>query len=286
MSGSMDGKLCVVTGASSGIGLETARGLCAAGARVVMVGRNAEKTEAAAAEVRNGAPGSADVVLGDLASLRSTHDLGEAILDRYARIDVFISNAGVYRVRRQETVDGYEETFAVNHLAAFTLTNLLLDRLKESAPSRIVVVASDAHYGSTLDFDDLQSRRNYRSMRVYSRSKLSNVMFTYALARRLEGSGVTANSLHPGFVATSLGSGNRIPVKPFMWLFRLTGRAISVRSGAETPIYLATSPDVEGVHGKYFDNSREKMSSPPSYDEDAQERLWQVSEDLVKQRAG
>jgi NAD(P)-dependent dehydrogenase (short-subunit alcohol dehydrogenase family) len=282
----MDGKVCVVTGASSGIGLETARGLVAAGARVAMVGRNPEKTEAAAEDVRAGASGSADVVLGDLASLRGTRDLAEAILDRYARIDVFVSNAGVYRLRRQVTSDGFEEVFAVNHLAAFTLTNLLLDRLKESAPSRIVVVASDAHYGVTLDFDDLQSRRNYKSMRVYSRSKLANVMFTYALARRIERSGVTANCLHPGFVATNLGSGNRIPVKPFMALFRLTGRAIDVRSGADTPIYLASSPDVEDVHGKYFDSRREKMSSPPSYDESAQERLWDVSEELVKQTAG
>ncbi len=286
MGGPMGGKVCVVTGASSGIGLETARGLVGAGARVVMVGRNAEKTEAAAEDVRAGAPGSADVVLGDLASLRSTRELAEAILDRYARIDVLVSNAGVYRLRRQVTSDGYEETFAVNHLAAFTLTNLLVDRVKRSAPSRIVVVASDAHYGVTLNFDDLHCLRAYKSMRVYSRSKLANVMFTYALARRIEGSGVTANCLHPGFVATSLGSGNRIPVRPFMALFRLTGRAIDVRSGADTPIYLASSPEVEGVHGKYFDRRREKMSSPPSYDEDAQERLWEVSEKLVEQATG
>jgi NAD(P)-dependent dehydrogenase (short-subunit alcohol dehydrogenase family) len=192
----------------------------------------------------------------------------------------------VYRLRREVTMDGYEETFAVNHLAAFLLTNLLLERLKESAPSRIVVVASDAHYGPVLDFDDLQSERRYKSMKVYSRSKLANVMFSYALARRIEGTGVTVNCLHPGFVATNLGSGNRIPVKPFMALFRLTGRAIDVRAGADTPIFLASSPEVEGVSGKYFDRRREKMSSPPSYNEDAQEQLWRVSEELVGATTG
>ena len=171
--------------------------------------------------------------------------------------------------------------FGVNHLAAFLLTNLLMDRIKQSAPSRIVVVASGAHYAATLDFNDLQTERGFRSMRVYSRSKLANVMFTYALARRLSGTNVTANCLHPGFVASSLGSGNRIPVKPFMALFKLTGRAISVEKGADTPIYLASAPEVEGVSGKYFDDRREKMSSPPSYIEDDQERLWEISEKLV-----
>lgn len=277
----MEGKVCIVTGASSGIGLETARRLAAMGARVVMVGRNAAKTEAAAEEVRRDASGSADVVLGDFASLRAVQRVAEAILDRYAHIDVLISNAGVYRLRRQTSSDGYEEVFAVNHLAAFSITNLLRERLVESAPSRIVIVASDAHFGVALDFDDLQSERRYRAQTVYSRSKLANVMFGYGLARRLDGSGVTVNSLHPGFVATHLGSGNKIPVKPFMAFFRLTGRAIDVTAGAQTPIYLASSPDVEGVSGKYFDLKKEKMSSPPSYDEDAQERLWRASEELV-----
>jgi retinol dehydrogenase-14 len=277
----MEGKLVVVTGATAGIGKEAARGLAGMGARVVLVGRNPEKSHAVAEEIRATATGSVDVVLADFASLLSVRQLAETLADRYPRIDVLLSNAGVFRVRRAVTGDGFEETFAVNHLAPYLLTNLLVARLKESAPSRIVVVASAAHYGQTLDFDDLQSERSYKAMRTYGRSKLANVMFTYALARQLGGSGVTVNCLHPGFVATSLGSGNRIPVKPFMALFRLTGRAISVKQGADTPIYLASSAEVEGVHGKYFDVRREKMSSPQSYNTDEQDRLWDVSAKLA-----
>ncbi|MGH2784884.1 MAG: SDR family NAD(P)-dependent oxidoreductase, partial [Actinomycetota bacterium] len=197
------------------------------------------------------------------------------------RIDVLLSNAGVFRIRRSLSKDGIEEVFAVNHLAAFLFVNLLAGHMKSSAPSRIVVVASMAHYGQTLDFDDLQSERSFKAGRVYGRSKLANVMTTYAMARRLEGSNVTINCLHPGFVATSLGSGNKIPVKPFMALFRLTGRAISVKDGADTPIYLSSSPEVAGVSGKYFDLRREKMTSPQSYNTDDQERLWEISAKMV-----
>jgi NAD(P)-dependent dehydrogenase (short-subunit alcohol dehydrogenase family) len=281
----MKERVCVVTGATSGIGLEAARGLAGLGAHVVMAGRNPDKAHSAAEDVRRTATGPVDVVLADFASLSSVRTLAQEVADRYPRIDVLLSNAGVYRLRRRVTADGYEEMFAVNHLAAFLFVNLLLDRMRDSAPSRVVLVASMAHYGQELDFADLQSERRFKSMRVYGRSKLANVMTGYALARRLEGSGVTANSLHPGFVATNLGSGNRIPVRPFMALFRLTGRAIGVRDGADTPIYLASSPDVEGVSGKYFDVRREKMSSPQSYDEGAQERLFEVSERLAGLRS-
>jgi len=277
----MESKLVVVTGATAGIGKEAARGLAGMGARVVLVGRNPEKSHAVAEEIRATSTGSVDVALADFASLRSIRQLAETLADRYPRIDVLLSNAGVFRVRRAATQDGFEETFAVNHLAPFLLTNLLVARLKESAPSRVVVVASAAHYGQTLDFVDLQSEHGYKAMRTYGRSKLANVMFTYKLAGQLEGSGVTVNCLHPGFVATSLGSGNRIPVKPFMALFRLTGRAISVKQGSDTPIYLASSPEVEGVNGKYFDVRREKMSSPQSYNTDDQDRLWDVSAKLA-----
>jgi NAD(P)-dependent dehydrogenase (short-subunit alcohol dehydrogenase family) len=277
----MQGKVVVVTGSTAGIGKEAARGLAGMGARVVVVGRNPEKSHAVAEEIRAKATGSVDVVLADLASLRSVRQLAETLIERYPRIDVLLSNAGVFRVRRAVTGDGFEETFAVNHLAPYLLLNLMAEHLKGSTPSRIVVVASAAHYGQTLDFDDLQSERGYKAMRTYGRSKLANVMFTYSLARRLEGSGVTANCLHPGFVATSLGSGNRIPVKPFMALFRLTGRAISVKQGADTPIWLSSTPEVEGVNGKYFDVRREKMTSPQSYNTDDQDRLWDVSAKLV-----
>lgn len=273
----MQGKVVVITGATSGIGLETARGLVGLGANVVVVGRNPEKTAGVVAELKAAGPGRVEMALADFASLTSVRSLATELSERFPTVDVLVSNAGVVCVRRRVTTDGYEETFAVNHLAAFTFVNLMCDVMKRSAPSRIVIVASDAHFGVALDFDDLQLERRFKSMLAYRRSKLGNVMFGYALARRLEGSGVTVNSLHPGFVATNLGSGNKIPVKPFMWLFRLTGRAITVRDGADTPIYLASSPDVDGVTGKYFDLRSEKMSSPQSYDEGAQERLWTVS---------
>jgi NAD(P)-dependent dehydrogenase (short-subunit alcohol dehydrogenase family) len=277
----VDGKVVVVTGASDGIGKEIARGLARLGARVVMVGRNRAKTAAAADEVRRSGARRPDVVIADLASLASTRALAATLLERYPRIDVLVSNAGVFRLRRQLTVDGYEETFAVNHLAAYLLTCLLLDRLRASAPSRVVVVASDAHRGVVLDFEDLMSERRYRPMLAYARSKLANVMFTHALARRLEGSGVTANCCHPGFVATNLGSGNRIPVRPVMALLRLTRRAISPAEGADTPVWLASAPEVEGATGGYFERRRAVASSPASQDREAQERLWRESARLV-----
>lgn len=276
----MDGKICLVTGANSGIGKETARGLARLGARLVMVSRSRKRGEAAAAEIRRDARGPVDLLVADLSSQRSVRDLAAAVAGRYPRLDVLVSNAGVFRLRRALTGDGLEETFAVNHLAPFMLTQLLLDALRRSAPARIVVVASGAHHGASLDFDDLQGERGYRAWRAYSRSKLANIMFTYALARRLDGTRVTANCLHPGFVATRLGSGNRIPVRPFMLLMRPF--ALSPKQGAETPVYLATSPEVEGVSGRYFDKKRPVRSSRVSYDEDAQERLWHVSEELTR----
>jgi retinol dehydrogenase 12 len=273
-------KICVVTGASSGIGLEAARALAAHGAHLVMVSRNPAKAEAAAAEVRRTATGAVDVVLADFARLDEVRRLAGDLVARYPRIDVIVNNAGLYRLRRSTTPDGFETTFAVNHLAPFLLTNLLLDRLKASAPARIVVVASGAHFGRTLDLGDLQSERGYRAMRVYARSKLANIMFTYALARRLDGSGVVVNCLHPGWVATNLGSGNAMPMKPVAMLSRLFG-AITPAKGADTVVWLASSPDVEGISGKYFDRRRERRSSGASTDVEAQERLWAESAGLT-----
>jgi len=264
-----------VTGATSGIGLEIARGLAGLGARVIMVGRDPGKAARAAEQVG----GSVEVALADLSSLDAVRALGAELLERCPRIDVLMSNAGVYRMRRRLTVDGFEETFAVNHLASFLLTHLLLDRLKASAPARIVMVASGAHHGAVLDLDDLQLSRAYGHWKAYSRSKLANVMFTYALARRLDGTGVTANSLHPGFVATHLGSGNHIPVRPFYWVIRPFVR--SPRAGARTAVYLASSPECEGENGGYWFDERRVSSSPFSLDEELQERLWAESEALV-----
>lgn len=275
----MEGKTCVVTGASSGIGKEAARGIAELGAHLVMVCRNPSKGEAAAEEIRRSAKGPVELVLADLARLDSVRKLAATLIDKYPRIDVLVNNAGVYRLRRGETVDGFEETFAVNHLAPFLLTNLLLERLRSSCPARVVTVASGAHFGATLDFEDLHSARGYSSMKVYSRSKLCNVMFTYALARRLEGTDVTANCLHPGFVASNLGSGNRIPVRPVMLLLRPF--VLGPKQGADTVVWLASSPEVDGISGGYYEKRRPRVSSPQSVDYDAQERLWDESASLV-----
>ncbi|HEX9713480.1 MAG TPA: SDR family NAD(P)-dependent oxidoreductase [Actinomycetota bacterium] len=268
-------KTCVVTGGSSGIGKEIARGLATADARVVIVARNSAKAEAAAEEIG----GSVDVVLADLSVQAQVRDLAARLLNAYPRIDVLVNNAGVYRLRRRETADGIEEVLAVNHLAPFLLTNLLLDRLRASAPARIVTVASAAHLSGHIDLDDLQMRRSYGHWRAYARAKLANVMFTFALARRLENSGMTANCYHPGFVETSLGSGNRIPVRPFFLLMRPFIR--SAAEGARTGVYLATSGEVEGLSGGYFHDEVPAPTSSRARDEGAQERLWEESARLT-----
>lgn len=277
----MEGKTCVVTGASDGIGKETAKGLAALGARVVMVSRTPEKAEAAAAEILDaGAVAPVEIVLADLAQQKQVRAAAEEILERFPRVDVLVNNAGVYRLRRQTTPDGYEETFAVNHLAPFLLTNLLLDRLRASAPARVVTVASTAHYGGRIDFEDLMLERRFGSWRAYCRSKLANVMFTYALARRVLETGVTANCLHPGAVSTNLGSGNRLPNRVIMTLLR-PFFPHNAASGAKPSIHLASSPEVAEVNGRYFDRMKEKISSGASLDEEAQERLWRVSQELT-----
>lgn len=277
----MQGKTVVITGATSGIGTETARALADMGARVVLINRNPQKAEGVAEDLRRTATGSIELVQGDMSSFASIRSAAADVLDRYPKIDVFISNAGVFRARRHETSDGLEEVFAVNHLAPFLLANLLLERLRASAPSRIVIVASEAHRGGVLDFDDLllQRRFSFNAWKAYSRSKLSNIMFTYALARRIQGSGVTANCLHPGFVSTRLGSGNKIPIRPVYLL--LKPFTISPKKGAETSVYLASAPGVEGVNGKYFDNKRESRSSRVSLEEEPQELLWKMSAELT-----
>ena len=206
--------------------------------------------------------------------------LAQEFKQNHNRLDVLVNNAGVILTRRQVTEDGLESTFAINHLAYFLLTNLLLDLIKQSAPARIVNVSSTVHKSATIDFNDLQSERSYSAMRAYGQSKLANVLFTYELARRLEGSRVTVNCLHPGVIATNI----------FRDISGVVGAAAKLflknpRRGAETSIYLATSPEVEGVTGKYFDDRRAVRSSPESYDEAIAERLWQVSEQLTNLKA-
>jgi NAD(P)-dependent dehydrogenase (short-subunit alcohol dehydrogenase family) len=279
----MTGKTCLVTGATSGIGLVTAEALARAGATVIVVGRDPARCEATAAKLRQLSGGSEAVPLpADLSSQGDIHRLAGQVRERFPRVDVLLNNAGAMFVERIESVDGIEKTWALNHLGYFLLTNLLLDTLKSSAPARVVNVASSAHRSAPgIDFDDPEAKaRRYKPFPSYAQSKLANVMFTYELARRLEGTGVTANVLHPGFVATSFFNGQG-------WLFRLLKLAaglvaVSPETGAMTSIDLATSPDVEGLSGRYYERSRAVASSRASMDVDAAIKLWRLSEQQTK----
>ena len=272
--------MILVTGATSGIGRVAARELAARGAQVILHGRDSERAEQTRRAIIERVPSaSVDVVLADLASQAEVRRLAAEVRQRFPGLDVLVNNAGATFGRRLETVDGLEMTLALNHLAPFLLTNLLLDLLRRNAPARVVTVASGAHQRSALDFDDLQNRRGYSGFRVYGQSKLCNLYFTYELARRLEGSGVTANALHPGFVATSFGrreGGLMGLLMPIAHRF-----AISPEEGARTIVYLAASPQVEGVSGKYFFQERPIASSAESYDAEAARRLWKASAELT-----
>lgn len=272
---SMEGKVCLVTGATSGIGLETAKGLAARGATVAIVGRDPEKTARIAVQIREATGNPAvETFLADLSAQAEVRRLAADVRSRHDRLHVLVNNAGAAFTTRGETVDGIEQTLALNHLSYFLLTNLLLDPLRAGAPSRIVNVASGAHtIVKGFDFDDIQSsRKTYGSFRVYGMSKLANILFTRELARRLEGSGVTANAMHPGLVATNFGAKMPAPARIF---FRLFG--LPPEKGARTAVFLATSPEVEGVSGRYFYKEREQAPSPGARDDEAARRLWQVS---------
>ena len=281
----MQGKTVVVTGGNSGIGLETAEALAGMGARVIVTARNADKGRAAVAGIvqRLGGHAQLQLVVFDLADLTSVRRGAEEILEQAPRLDVLVNNAGIVLTERHETVDGFEATFGTNHLGPFLLTNLLLDRLRASAPSRIVNVASTAHNAARkgIPFDDLQSTRRYRGMRVYGESKLANILFTSELARRLAGSGVTANSLHPGTVRTGYGADG--DAKGFLAFGLKISRPffLSPAKGARTSVYLASSPAVEGVTGEYFDKCKQAKTRRWAQDAQAAQRLWQVSEELV-----
>jgi retinol dehydrogenase-12 len=277
----MQGKVCLVTGATSGIGQEAAKELAQRGATVLVVGRNADKCAKTVTQIRQ-ATGNAQVesMVADLSSLKDVRALAQQFKSKYSRLDVLMNNAGAIYLSRQTSVDGFELTFALNHLNYFLLTNLLLDTLIASAPSRIINISSAMHYNAQLDFDDLQNTRKYGGMKVYGQSKLANVLFTYELARRLEGKRVTANAVHPGMVATNFAANNGVLAKIARPLMNLG--SISIARGAATMVYLAVSSDVEGITGKYWVEKKERHSSPASYDEAAQKRLWQVSEEMVK----
>ena len=282
MSGwDVNGKICVVTGANSGIGKHTCIGLARAGARVVMVCRNLEKSEAARAEIVEVSGNDAvELMRCDMASLESIRRFAREYTATHERLDVLVNNAGVMFSEREMTIDGFERTFAVNHLAYFLVTDLLRDVIAASAPSRIVNVASIAHRMARLDFGNLQGERRYGELRAYNLSKLCNIMFTYELARRLQGAGVTANCLHPGSVGSNFGS-SAGPL--FRSMMKLGKRfLLSSEQGARTSLYVATDPELADVTGAYFSRAKQARSSRTSHDRAAQARLWDISADLTR----
>lgn len=279
----MQGKLCLVTGATSGIGKVTATALAARGAQVVLVGRNPQKTGRVAEEIRAQTGNDAiHFLLADFSDLEQVRVLAAAFKERFSRLDVLVNNAGSFFNVRHSTPYGVEKTFLVNHLAPFLLTNLLLDTLKTSAPARIVNVSSDAHPYDNMDFDDLGFHRGYVGFKAYARSKLANVLFTYELARRLGESGVTVNALHPGHVATDIWKTDFSIFGPALkWVMGLF--ALTPEQGADNTIYLASSPEVAGVTGKYFIKREIAASSSISCDQAVAKRLWEFSEAVTMQ---
>ena len=279
----MRGKTCVITGATSGIGLEAAEALARRGASLILVGRDAGRGAATLERIRARIPGAQTALrIADLSRLAEVRRLAADLLETAGRIDVLINNAGAFFDRHELTEDGLERTFALNHMSYFLLTNLLLDRLKEAAPSRIVNVASEAHRGAMLDFSDLTGRGGAKGWPAYRRSKLANILFTSELARRLGENGVTANCLHPGFVATRFGdAGNTMATR---WLLGLAKRLVAITpvEGSRTIVHLASAPEVARVSGRYFIKSREALPSPAAQDGAAARRLWEESARLAE----
>ncbi len=278
----MKDKIVLITGASSGIGFETARQLGELGAHIIMVCRDPERGEAARAQIITSATGPAPALfVADLSSQAEIRAVAAQIRSQYGRIDVLINNAGSIFGRREMSVDGIEKTFALNHLASFLLTRLLFDLVRASQDGRVITVASDIHSGS-LDFGNLQGERHYNFMSAYNQSKLENILFTYELARRALPTGVTANTLSPGPSRTGFGDNlhglySLVPVvmKHIPFLFVAPSRA------ARTPVYLASSPAVAGITGRYFMQNRDLRTRPVSYDTEVARRLWEVSEELT-----
>ena len=276
----MAGRVCMVTGASSGIGRATAEKLALLGATVVLVCRDRAKGEKTMARIRQkGATGPMELLLADFSSLRSVRELARAFLESHGSLHVLVNNVGVANLTRSVTADGFEATFQVDYLSQFLLTNLLLGVLKRSAPSRVVLVSSVSHYDGVIDLDDLQMTKGYSVMKAYSRAKLAQVVFTCELSDRLRGTGVTANCLHPGAVATNIWGR---PLGPLSFLAKVTRLfLISPEKGAESPVFLASSPDLEGITGKYFDRKREKRPAAAAADKALGQRLWDASAALV-----
>lgn len=277
----MKEKVVMVTGANSGIGKATSLALAKMGATVVMVARNQEKGEAARSEIiQESKNNSVDLLLADLSSLDSVRQLATDFHQKYTKLHVLINNAGLFNQRRNVTTDGFENTFATNYLTPFLLTNLQLDLLKASAPSRIINVSSVGHYNGHMNFDDLNLERDYGGWKAYGQSKLALVLFTHQLAKKLEGTGVTVNSVHPGTVATNIWSRPLGPAGFIMAIPKLF--MTSPVKGAETIVFLASSSEAGSFNGEYFEKMKVKKSSDESYDEEVAQRLWDVSAKLTR----
>ncbi len=274
----MTGKVVLITGGTAGIGEVTAEKLAGMGATVAIIARNREKAERVVAEIKQATGNqNVDYLIADLSSLAQVRRVADEFRQRYNRLDVLVNNAGGFFWKRKMSVDGIPYTWALNHFSPFLLTNLLLDMLKASAPSRIVNVSSAGHLGATIDFEALRNNNTHGGWVAYSDTKLANVLFTYELARRLEGTGVTVNALHPGFVRTNFAKNNGGIFGPAMRL--LQPFTISPEQGAQTSIYLASSPEVQGVTGEYFVKQHSEPSSKASYNKEAARELWEISEE-------
>ena len=272
--------ICLITGATSGIGEVTARELARRGMHVVIVGRSAERVAATVARIKQATGVEIETLIADLSSQAGVRSVAEAFLQRHQRLDVLINNAGGFFASRQISADGIELTWALNHMSYFLLTNLLTDILRASAPARVVNVSSDAHRSGVMRWDDLQFTRSYNGWAAYAQSKLANILFSNELARRLEGTGMTSNALHPGFVATRFAHNNGIIWGGLMALMqRLFG--ITPEEGAQTSIYLATASEVATISGRYFVKSRETSPAPQAQDMAAAARLWEITERMI-----
>ena len=276
----MNNRKVIITGGTDGIGLATAIELARLGASLWIVGRNETKTKQVVGEIiKSSGNEKVGYFIADLSSVAAIRKVAEDINNTVDRVDVLVNNAGAVFINRETSVDGLEMTFALNHVNYFLLTSLLMDKIKKGVHPRIVNVSSTAHFAGRVNFDDLQSQKKYSTMRVYGTSKLMNVLFTYELDRRLAGSGITVNALHPGFVASNFGKSNGGLMKPLFGLIQLG--AISVEDGAKTSIYLASSTEVEGISGKYFDQSQAVDSSKESYNPALAKRLWEETEKIT-----
>ncbi|MBT7600643.1 MAG: SDR family oxidoreductase [Anaerolineae bacterium] len=279
----MKNKICLITGATSGIGQAAALGLAKKGATVIVAGRSEERCRNTVAQIKS-ETGNSDVeyLVADLSVQAQVRQLAAEFKSRYGHLDVLINNAAAIFLRRTVSADGIEMNFTLNHLNYFLLTSLLLDSLKAADSARIVNVSSNSHKNKQLDLDDLELKRGYNAGKAYGRSKLANLYFTYELARRLkdEGSAITVNAMHPGFVATNMAANNGWFVKLLLPLIHRS--SLTPEQGASTAVYLASSPDVEGISGKYFIREKDVSSSPISHDEEIAARLWQVSVEMTK----